>query len=101
MSNETIADLRGHLFAALRGLADKDAPMDIERAKAISEVAQAVINSAKVEVDYMRVAGGNGSGFLGHDGKAAPATETTRTVTGMKIVTKLPDGRTETTHRLR
>lgn len=64
MSNETIADLRSHLFSALRGLTDKDTPMDVERAKAVSEVAQTLINSAKVEIDHMKIAGGSGSGFI-------------------------------------
>ena len=59
-----IEDLREHLFAALDGLRDKDKPMDIERAKAIAEVARVVVDSAKVEVDHMRVAGGTGSGFI-------------------------------------
>lgn len=64
--SENINDLRAHLFAVLEGLRDKDHPMEIERAKAISEVAQLVINSAKVEVDYMKIAGypASGSGFL-------------------------------------
>ena len=53
-----IDDLRNHLFAALEGLADHDNPLDLDRAKAISEVAQTVINSAKVEVDYLKVTGG-------------------------------------------
>lgn len=71
MSSHTIHDLRRHLFAALDGLTDKQAPMDIERAKAVAEVAQTIINSAKVEVDHLRVVGGNGSGFIG--GQALPA----------------------------
>ena len=62
--SETIADLRGHLFAALRGLTDKDAPMDIERAKAVSDIAQTIINSVKVEVDHLKIVGGSGSGFI-------------------------------------
>lgn len=49
-----IEDLRNHLFIALEGLADKDNPLDINRAKAISNVANSVIQSAKVEVDYIR-----------------------------------------------
>jgi len=53
-----IEDLRDHLFAALESLADKDEPMDIDRAKAISDVAQTIINSAKVEIDYLRAMGG-------------------------------------------
>jgi hypothetical protein len=64
MSNETISDLRSHLFGALRGLSDKQNPLDIERAKAIAEVAQVVVNSAKVEVEHMKLAGGKGSGFI-------------------------------------
>lgn len=61
-----IEDLRNHLFAALEGLADKDEPMELERAKAIADVAQTIINSAKVEVDYLRAIGATGpaTGFL-------------------------------------
>lgn len=56
MKNKLV-DLRNHLFAALEALADEDKPMDIARAKAISEVAQTIIDSAKVEVDFARVTG--------------------------------------------
>lgn len=83
MSNETIADLRGHLFAALRGLTDPEKPMDIERARAVSDMAQTIINSAKVEVDYLRVSGSRGSQFLG----APEGPETSETATGTKTVT--------------
>lgn len=64
MSDKTIDDLRGHLFAVLEGLADKDKPLEIERAKAVCEVAQTIINSAKVEVDHLKVCGGSSSGFI-------------------------------------
>ena len=76
MSTETITELRGHLFAALRGLTDTKAPMDIDRARAVSDVAQTIINSAKVEIDHMKVAGGEGSGFISatkDDGGKKPA----------------------------
>lgn len=59
-----ISALRTTLFETLRGLSDKEAPMDIDRAKAINEVAQTIINSAKVEVDALKVIGGTGSGFI-------------------------------------
>lgn len=52
-----IDTLRKHLFDTLEALRDKDNPMDIERAKAICEVGQTIINSAKVEVEHMRVSG--------------------------------------------
>ena len=57
-------DLRNHLFAALEGLADTENPMEIERAKAICEVGQVLINTAKVEVEHMKIAGGKGSAFM-------------------------------------
>lgn len=57
MSKHTLDDLRDHLFATLAALRDADNPMDIARAKAVSDVAQTIINTAKVEADHMRVAG--------------------------------------------
>lgn len=59
-----ISDLRNHLFAALEALQDDEKPMDIERAKAISDVAQTIINSAKVEVDFAKVIGHVRSDFI-------------------------------------
>lgn len=60
-----IEDLRDHLFATLEALQDEDNPMDLDRAKAISDVAQTVINSAKVEVDFLKSTGAmHGSGFI-------------------------------------
>lgn len=57
MKEPNIADVRAHLFAALAALRDKDAPLDLDRAREISNIAQTIINSAKVEVDYLKVAG--------------------------------------------
>ncbi len=73
MSTETITELRGHLFSALRGLTDTKSPMDIDRARAVSDVAQTIINSAKVEIEHMKVAGGDGSGFIPSARPATPA----------------------------
>lgn len=68
----SIDDLRGHLFDTLRALRDPDAPMEIDRAKAIAEVSRAVIDSAKVEVDYLRVVGkASGTGFIPADQPSA------------------------------
>ena len=54
MTTHTLEDLREHLFETLKSLRDQENPMSIDRAKAISEVAQTVINSAKAEIDYLR-----------------------------------------------
>lgn len=60
----SISDLRKHLFETIEALKDKGMPID--RARAIAEVAQTVINSAKVEVDFMRMRGekSGGTGFV-------------------------------------
>jgi hypothetical protein len=56
-TRNTLKDLRDHLFATLEGLTDQDKPMEVERAKAVCNVAQQLIASAKVEVEYMDVTG--------------------------------------------
>lgn len=63
-----IEDLRNHLFETMEALKDPEKPMDIDRAKAIAAVAKEVIETAKVEVDFLRVTGAaNGSGFITSD----------------------------------
>lgn len=64
-----IEDLRNHLFVTIEALLDENKPMDLDRAKAVADVAQVMINSAKVEVDFMRVTGGTGSGFIENTGR--------------------------------
>lgn len=59
-----ITDVRTVLFDTLRALSSKENPMELDRAKEINEVAQTLINSAKVEIDALRVIGGSGSGFI-------------------------------------
>lgn len=59
-----IEALRAHLFDTLVALKDKDNPMDIERAKAISEVSQVIINTAKVEVQFAQATGSSTTAFL-------------------------------------
>lgn len=65
MAKNKIEDLRNHLFVTLEALLDEEKPMDIDRAKAIADVAQVIVNSAKVEVDFLRATDrSQGSGFL-------------------------------------
>jgi hypothetical protein len=53
----TIEDLRTHLFATLRDLRDKDNPLDIERAKAIADIGRVVVDTAKIEVEFLKTTG--------------------------------------------
>ena len=59
-----IEDLRNHLFATIESLMDEDKPMDLDRAKAIADVSQVIINSAKVEIDFINKVGGVGTNFI-------------------------------------
>lgn len=60
-----IEDLRNHLFATIEGLLDEDAPMELDRAKAVADVAQVIVNSAKIEVDFIKATGrSEGTGFI-------------------------------------
>lgn len=52
-----LPDLRDHLFATIEALQDKDDPMDLDRDRTIAGVAQVLVHSAKVEVDYLKVTG--------------------------------------------
>jgi len=69
-----ITDLREHLFAQLERLGDEALDGDgikreVERSKAIQGVASTIIDSARVEVDYLRTTGQEkGTDFLPHDG---------------------------------
>jgi len=58
MAKNKITDLRDHLFETLEALKDPDKPMDLDRAKVISDVAQTIINVAKVEVEMVKAVGG-------------------------------------------
>lgn len=61
---KNIEDLRAHLFETLAALKDPAKPMEIDRAKAIVDVAQVIVNTAKVEVDYVKATGAKGTAFV-------------------------------------
>lgn len=106
MSKHTIDDLRDMMFETLQALKDKDKPMEIERALAMKEVAQVIVNSAKVEVEHMRISGGAGSGFIpvqSVDRKQPLLPGDSMTVAtkgGSKTITQLPNGATVTRHKM-
>ena len=72
MPNNTIDDLRTHLFETLAALKDEETPMDLDRARAIASVGKVIVESAKVEVDFLKVTGVERStGFLPESTKPA------------------------------
>jgi hypothetical protein len=68
MARNKIEDLRDHLFEIIEMLKEND--MELDKAKAIADIAQVIVNSAKVEVDFIKVVHGNGSGFIPLDKRA-------------------------------
>ena len=52
-----IDDLRNHLFETLEALKDEEKPMALDRALAIAEVAKVLVESAKVEVGFLKATG--------------------------------------------
>lgn len=63
MSNH-ISTVRQHLLDTLTDLRDREKPMEVERARAVADVARVLVDTAKVEVDYLRVTNQDRSGFL-------------------------------------
>ena len=55
----TVTDLRADMAATIKALREGDEKMTVEKAKAISDLGQTMINSAKVEVDMIRAVGRN------------------------------------------
>lgn len=63
MPRNKIEDLRNHLFEAIEMV--KDGEMEMDKAKAINSLSKTLVDSAKVEVSYLKVLGkSEGTGFF-------------------------------------
>lgn len=60
----TITDMREHLMETLAALRDRENPMDVDRARAVAQVASVLVDSAKVEVDYIKATGAQGDSLF-------------------------------------
>lgn len=86
MPKNKIEDLRNHLFETLEALKDEDKPMDLERARAVADVARVIVETAKVEVAFINATSAmSGTGFIpelaeppAHPRLAATSTTTER-----------------------
>lgn len=68
--SKNISDLRAALFDTLEAV--KAGTMDLDKARAINEIGKTLIDSAKVEVEFLRVTEGDGSAFLGSEQEQTP-----------------------------
>lgn len=64
MSSPHISQLRQQLLDTLADLRNRDNPMEPDRARAVAQVASVLVDTAKVEVDYLRATGQDRSAFL-------------------------------------
>jgi hypothetical protein len=64
MPSPHIDQVRQMLMDTLADLRNREAPMDIERAKAVATVASVLVDTAKVENDYLKLTGQERSTFL-------------------------------------
>jgi hypothetical protein len=64
MPNPHIDQVRQSLLDTLADLRNKEQPMDIERAKAVATVASVLVDTAKVENEYLKITGQDRSNFL-------------------------------------
>lgn len=63
MSNH-ISTVRQHLLDTLADLRNKENPMDIDRARAVADAASVIVNTAKVEVEYLKATNQTHTPFL-------------------------------------
>jgi len=61
MSQDMTA-LRAHIFDTLAKV--KSGDIDLDRARAVNEIGKTLVDTARVEVDYLRASGGGESEFL-------------------------------------
>lgn len=64
MKTQHIDQVRQSLLDTLADLRNKEQPMDIERAKAVAQVASVLVDTARVENDYLKITGNDCSEFM-------------------------------------
>jgi hypothetical protein len=62
MARNKISDLRDHLFASLERIDDdsltpEQIRTEVDKAKAVAQIGSVIINSAKVEIDFIKATG--------------------------------------------
>jgi len=56
--------LRQHLMGTLADLRNRDKPMEPDRARAVAQVASVLVDTAKVEIEYLKATNQDRSTFL-------------------------------------
>lgn len=81
-------ELREHLMATLGALRDRENPMEPDRARAIAQVASVLVDTAKVEVDYLKATGQERAGFLEEPAQIESDSTTAGLPNGISSITR-------------
>ena len=65
MTTPHITQLRQHLLETLADLRNPQKPMEPDRARAVAAVAGVIVDSARAEIDFLRVTNQDRSQFFG------------------------------------
>lgn len=64
MPKNKMSDLRDHLFETIELLKDEESGMDVKKAQAIADIGRVLVDTARAEISYIKLAGAGGSEFL-------------------------------------
>lgn len=99
--SKNITDLRAILFESIDGV--RTGKLDIDKAKTINELSRTLVDTARAEIDHVKITNSTGSAFLSGapDRPQLPGqTHSERTSSGTKTITQLA-GATVTQHKMR
>ncbi|MFM0135052.1 hypothetical protein [Caballeronia grimmiae] len=79
-----IGTVRQHLLDTLADLRNRENPMEVDRARAVADVARVLVDSAKVEVDFIKASGATGSDFMQPDDGEGKQPQLPNGITGIR-----------------
>jgi len=62
-----INELRKALMDTLTDLRNPEKPMEVDRARAVAQVAGVLVDTARVEIEFIKATGGDRSDFIAPD----------------------------------
>jgi hypothetical protein len=81
--SKDISDLRAALFEVIEGV--RSGAIDIEKAKMVNELSKTIVESAKVEVEFLEVTGATESKFISPPAKEEGEPPATTGITGRTV----------------
>lgn len=83
--SKNLDDLRATLFATIDAV--KSGQMELDKARAINEIGKTIVDTAKVEVDYIRAVDGEAKSSFIPAGPAAPRLPSSPPQNGIDAMT--------------